>query len=145
MDTHKKKGLSSLPESKDAAKIRPGPLSPAQRPHLHPPPPPVNGEGRVCRMLSVWAMQTQLFQTSIKEVVSVESVQLGLCDRASLSELPVIVGELTIHFGVSHEVLRAFGALLSKAWTRWHFSTPPPSIRGCTVVFLCLLKQRVVL
>lgn len=92
----------------------------------------------------VFVMQTECFPTSIKEVASVESVQLGLCDRAGLSNLPVIVRELTIYFGVSHGVLRAFGALLSKARTRWQFVFPPRS-RGCTVVFLCLLNQRVVL
>lgn len=71
----------------------------------------------------VFVMQTRPFPTSIKEVASVESVQLGLCDTVGLSNLPVIVRELAIHFGVSHGVLRAFGALLSKARTRWH---PPP-------------------
>lgn len=72
-------------------------------------------------------MQMQLFQSSVKDVASVESVQLGLCDRASLSNLPVTVRELAIHFGVSHEVLRAFGALFSKVCTRWRFFFPPVS------------------
>lgn len=91
----------------------------------------------------VFVMQTRPFPTSIKEVASVESVQLGLCDTVGLSNLPVIVRELAIHFGVSHGVLGAFGALLSKAHTRWH--PPPPISCGCTVVFPCLLNQRVVL
>lgn len=91
----------------------------------------------------VFVMQTRPFPTSIKEVASVESVQLGLCDTVGLSNLPVIVRGLAIHFGVSHGVLRAFGALLSKARTRWH--PPHPYSCGCTVVFPCLLNQRVVL
>lgn len=94
-----------------------------------------SGAGRTLR---VWVMQTQLFPSSIKEVASVESVQLGLCDPASLANLSLTVRELAIYFGVSHEVLRAFGALFSKVCTRWRFC-------GCAVVFLCLLRQRVVL
>lgn len=93
----------------------------------------------------VFVMQTRPFPTSIKEVASVESVQLGLCDTAGLSNSPVIVRELAIHFGVSHGVLRAFGALLSKARTRWHPPPIPLHSCGCTVVFPCLLSQCVVL
>lgn len=101
-------------------------------------------QGWGCRLLHVWVMQTQLFQSSIKEAASVESVQLGVCDRASWSNLPVIVRELAIHLCITWGPESIWG-FVQQSLHQMVFLPPPPGFCGCAVVFLCLLNQHVVL